>query len=236
MPKPQTFRTLGLIALTLGVMATLGRLLVQPQQSQMAPVRPLPERLQLSGWQSTQAKPLSFNNLSRHYDVVLDAQEYPFHQRTKILTVQLRYVFNTDASVGTFQQKWLIGRSPSDYPSGQTSDRTHISTGQFPELGHYILSSVSKETILDTCINPQGKSTVTREQFLDNRLQYDLSPTHLLRWAIGQNSLLDKRCIWMRLKLRSTANSLHSNLSEQVHQLWTELNPKLTSILKQAPP
>lgn len=234
MPKPNAFRTLGLMALTLGVMATLGKLLVQPQQSQKDFIRPLPQTLQLAGWQPIKGNPLSYNNLSRHYDIVLDAQEYHFYQRSAILsvrlTVQLRYVFNTDASLGTFQQKWLVGRSPSD----RTSHQTPISTGQFPELGYYTLSSAPQETILDTCINPQGKSTVTREQFLDNRLQYDLNPTHLLRWAIGQNTLLDKRCIWMRLKLRSTPNSLYSDLPEPFHQPWTELNPQLISILQQA--
>ncbi|MCG9893276.1 MAG: hypothetical protein MH252_19665 [Thermosynechococcaceae cyanobacterium MS004] len=231
MLKAKPLRTVGLMVLTVGVLSSLGKLLVQPQSLQNQSSRQLPQTLQLSGWTGTQRSPLPRSEVSTRYDIVLDAQEYRFRQRSTALTVQLRYVFNTDGSLDTLQEKWVTGRSPVR-PTTQTSE-------QITALGYHALSTAPKETVpekiqettLDTCLNPHGKTTITRRQFLETRLRHDLNPIHLMQWSIGQTPLLNKQCIWMRLILHSTPHRSSSALSEQLYQTLKELYPQLMTTL-----
>ncbi len=63
-------------------------------------------------------------------------------------------------------------------------------------VGYYGVLSHEGQAYLSACINPSGGSTVTEQQFTQNRYQYDLNVGRLLPWIAGQESLLDRRCIW----------------------------------------
>jgi cyanosortase A-associated protein len=56
---------------------------------------------------------------------------------------------------------------------------------QLGTSGFYTLLAAEGKAYLSTCVNAQGPTTVTREQFLANRTAYDLKPNRLLPILIG---------------------------------------------------
>jgi cyanosortase A-associated protein len=70
-----------------------------------------------------------------------------------------------------------------------------------PGIGHYgVLTHKDAKTqtsraYLSACINPQGESTATEQQFTHN-LSKGWQPSQVGSWILGQKSLIDRRCLW----------------------------------------
>lgn len=217
---------IGLLMLSCGAIAAIAYLCLQPGPDRLTSRR-LPQSLQLPGWQPMGRTPLPYPTASERYDVILEAQTYQFEKPSAALSVQVRYIFNTDSSLSAYQQKWNPVRSPHRLLWEYTQQKAGV--------GYYSLSATTQSTVLETCINPQGQTTVTRGQFLHNRLRYDLNPLRTLGWAMGSNQLLDKRCLWIRLIRQTPSNSPQDALPQQLSQLIETLTPQLTPVLQQSP-
>ncbi|NJP09052.1 MAG: cyanoexosortase A system-associated protein [Leptolyngbyaceae cyanobacterium RU_5_1] len=65
-----------------------------------------------------------------------------------------------------------------------------------PGVGHYGTVSGNGRAYLTACINPRGESTVTEQQFTQNRYTHDLRVDRIVPWILGRESLIDRRCLW----------------------------------------
>ncbi|WP_310483631.1 cyanoexosortase A system-associated protein [Chamaesiphon sp. VAR_48_metabat_403] len=65
-----------------------------------------------------------------------------------------------------------------------------------PGLGFYSLFVDKKTAYFGTCINPQGITTVTGDQFHANSNPKGVPFQRLVPWVLGQQTLRDSRCLW----------------------------------------
>lgn len=102
-----------------------------------------------------------------------------------------------------------------------------------PGVGFYGLGVHQRRAYLSSCINPRGSSTFTAEQFNQNRYFYDLRPQYLLSWLVGQNSLFDRRCLWVNLSVPlkdphpESAYQILENAWFSWYQWWQSRFPEL---------
>ncbi len=87
------------------------------------------------------------------------------------------------------------------------------------DSGIYALFEAHGKAYLSTCVNAQGPTTVTREQFLANRTTYDLKPDRLLPILIGQANIRDSRCLWINLSMPVQAGGVRGHLPETSRRL-----------------
>ncbi len=66
-------------------------------------------------------------------------------------------------------------------------------------LGSYSLFRHQQKAYFSTCINPQGQTTVSGDEFHSNSNPKPLdlhTVNRLLPWLLGQQTLRDSRCVW----------------------------------------
>jgi len=109
-----------------------------------------------------------------------------------------------------------------------------------PEVGHYGLVTHNGNAYLSACIHARGDSTVTEAQFTQNHYASDLKVSRILPWLLGQESLIDTRCLWtlMSIPLKPGSGS-ETTISEETayktletawvpwHQWWQANFPPL---------
>jgi cyanosortase A-associated protein len=183
---PQLWR-LGVLAMLLGGgVLVLGRAIATPKaatsSSESAVTRTaagFPQSIPGQSGSFTQTGPVK----SEKGELV--GQTYQLQAGSAAITVEVREE-SGDGNVSRF----LFVHTPI---------RTANSTLQlrFREgVGHYGVLTHAGKAYLSACVNPRGGSTVTEQQFTQNRYQYDLTVGRLLPWFAGQGALLDRRCIW----------------------------------------
>ena len=88
-------------------------------------------------------------------------------------------------------------------------------------IGFYSIFHDKNHAYLSTCLNSQGKTTVTDQQFSANLNQVKITPTLLGKWLLGKASIRDRRCIWLHLSIpiESDINSSYSILES----IWIDL-------------
>ncbi|MEM9006273.1 MAG: cyanoexosortase A system-associated protein [Cyanobacteria bacterium P01_F01_bin.86] len=145
------------------------------------------EALTLENWtpQNNQipASPASENSS------LVAAKQYRYHQDRYNLDLDIRYLINTSANLPKLLQR-QIGITPSLITQ-------HHEKG----VGFYGLFTTEEKTYLSACINSRGASSLTKEQFAQNRLLHDLHPSWSIPWLLGQNPLTDRRCLWTTLSI-----------------------------------
>jgi cyanosortase A-associated protein len=126
---------------------------------------------------------------------VASGWRYRYQYAGKPLNIELRYVLDVENSQQDLPQmfKMMTQIPPKLVESSTIRYR--------PEVGFYSLFTDQKTDYLSACINPRGGSTVTGKQFQQNRLLHDLRINRLLPWILGQNRLIDHRCLWTMLSL-----------------------------------
>lgn len=195
----------------LGIFLTLGKLVLNPEAGQRPfAVFSFPQTLSISGWQFVQGRPLSDRRSDvARYNRVLAGQQYHYQQaqNKRQLTIEMRYVVNTEGDILQLaKQQKSIGPNLSVTQSKTT-------------LGIYSWFTVDHQIHLTSCINPRGDSTVTSEQFFRNRYSYDIHPAYLLSWILGQNDLLDKRCLWIDLSMSANAQT-NKHAAAELEKIW----------------
>jgi hypothetical protein len=73
---------------------------------------------------------------------------------------------------------------------------------------------------LSACINPQGPSTVTTDQYLRTKLVTGKNLNWFLAWLGGKENLLDQRCLWSHLSLSRGSLLENQNSPKILQDAW----------------
>jgi cyanosortase A-associated protein len=194
-------RCLLLQGISLSLLFTLGKIVLDPVSGK----RPFadfkfPEVIPLAGWKLVNSQPSADRaSTIAQYNRISTGRQYEYRQNRSVLRVEIRYVLNTDGDVMK-----LLKEQPQEYHLMQQISNLQQS---YTTSGFYSSFTISdttanptvKQLHLTSCINPRGSSTITSEQFFHNRYIYDLQPKRLFIWALGQENLIDQRCLWLHL-------------------------------------
>jgi cyanosortase A-associated protein len=196
MPK-LTWRSirLSLLAVTfLGTVLVTAKLAAAPKQDKGQAAaqtpNPLPATVAIQDWQflnSTPTKPEKEAPFGR---------QYRYQQGDRTLDVALQYM-NSDGNIS----RYLFVYTPVRTANASMQIRHQ------PGVGYYGVLSHQGNAYLSACVNPRGESTVTEQQFTQNRYTYDLQASRLLPWLLGKESLIDRRCLWTFMSTPVEANS-----------------------------
>lgn len=72
-----------------------------------------------------------------------------------------------------------------------------ISETKSTQFGPYSRFAVNGQAYLSSCLNPEGPSSLTRQQFNLNRLRYDFLSIKFGEWLLSRAEIPDRRCVWV---------------------------------------
>ncbi|EKQ71126.1 hypothetical protein OsccyDRAFT_1452 [Leptolyngbyaceae cyanobacterium JSC-12] len=200
-----------------GTLLTLAKLTTSPKpDTAKQEANTLSATVPLPGWQLVNTEPITTNTEAR------TGRRYRFQQGNTTLNAE-QYYMVSDGNVS----RYLFVHSP--VKTANASMKVKFK----PEVGHYSLITHDGNAYLSACINPRGSSTVTESQFTQNRYASDLQLSRIAPWLLGQESLIDYRCLWtlmsISLKQGSKSDALvaeekaYKNLEDawfSWHQWW----------------
>jgi cyanosortase A-associated protein len=195
---------ISLFAITLGgALLTLGKLLTLPKidQNSVQVVNTLPPSVPLPGWQLLSNAELKANKDSRF------GRSYRYQQGNNVLNADVHYM-TSDGNVS----RYLFVYSPV------RTANANLKVKYQPETGFYGVLSHQGKAYLTACVNPRGPSTVTEQQFTQNRYAHDLKVDRILPWAMGQESLIDRRCLWTLLSTPVATDVTAGNSEEAAYK------------------
>ncbi len=211
---------LGLLAVTfVGTALVWGRVVATPKADSKAvtPVaaNPLPSSVPLVGWQLIASQPIDLTQTAKPGTAEEKADEFKFGRRYQYqqgkLTLQADQVYTqSDGNIS----RYLFVHSPIRTANANMKVKFQ------PGVGHYGLVTHDGKAYLSACVNPRGNSTVTESQFTQNRYANDLQVTRIVPWLLGQESLIDYRCLWtlMSVPLKSNATADSSLTADQAYK------------------
>lgn len=187
MKNKSELRLLCLTVALVSVNLTWVSLLLIPSLGKPAPFYFPSEAAPLDGWQLTVSEPLTDLKPKDAQD--LTGHSYQYTSESSTVTIQMRY-FQQTSSYVTFllKQYHALELNPQER---KQSFKNH------PDIGFYVGFTDPENAYLSTCINARGGTTISREQFAQNRQQHDLKLDRLLLWLIGEADLRDWRCLWV---------------------------------------
>jgi cyanosortase A-associated protein len=156
---------------------------------------PLPERVTHPAWQFTKSSELpqkANENLGRT-NAMAAGKRYQLIQNKMPLIVEVRPVLNTDGNIQRLVERYSVHAT--------SLENSSIIIREKEGIGSYGLSLNQGQAYLDTCLNPRGKGTFTREQFIANQTNYSMQPSRLIALLWSQERLNDHRCLWVHLAL-----------------------------------
>ncbi|MCU0537970.1 MAG: cyanoexosortase A system-associated protein [Hydrococcus sp. Prado102] len=184
-----------LVAVTLsGAIAILLKAILLPdtdkelQQSSFD----FPATIKLSQWQPLAAKPLQATDIAQSI-----GKKYQYRQNGDRLEIQARYEHYTDGNIS----RLLVVYTPIKPATVQPIVKYQEG------IGFYSLFEYEGKAYLSACINYAGESTVTEQQFVQNKYAYGWSPQRTLFWILGQNDLFDGRCLWTLMSVPLSSDS-----------------------------
>lgn len=187
--KSQEVRIYLLAFICLGVLVTLGKLIIDPEAgNRKVSEFTFPSDVPLVGAKMLESKPLIDTVIQqpRQYDSVISGRRYRYTKNGITFNIEMRYVVGTLGNVEGF-----ITKNPNR--------KVFQSIRKEQGIGFYGLFVSQDKAYLTSCINSHGGSTVTTEQFLQNQRSYDFNLSRLKPWLFGQQSLTGRRCLWAYL-------------------------------------
>ncbi len=148
---------------------------------------------------------------SRKYDTVISGRRYRYRYNSIPLDVEMRYVVGTSGNV----EGLIKNNTTINLPSGKVFQTVRQQLG----IGYYGLFTYQNKAYLSSCINSQGDSTVTTEQFLHNGYIYNIRFNRLLLWLLGEQSLLERRCLWAHLSI-NVNNADYQSAYHLLEKAW----------------
>jgi cyanosortase A-associated protein len=184
-----------LIALTLsGVVGGIVKTIGSPANDKLRLTSlDFPASISLSQWQLTNAKSLTAIKEGQSDS----GQQYEYRQNRDRLEIQARYEQYTDGNVS----RLLVVYTPIQPATVQLLIKHREG------IGFYSLFEYEGKAYLSACLNSSGQSTVTEQQFVQNKYAYGWSPQRTLFWILGHNDLFDARCLWTLLSTSVTSDS-----------------------------
>ncbi len=194
--KRQIFLAVSLFGLLLAVL----KLGLDPKAANRQPANfSFPQSVQIPNWQLTGGTEIAPEN-PKLEEFSLDIYEYQFtkdlnskDQNPKSLNIGMYYTPGTRGeSTIFFAKQFKINSAITPIPQTYKGNN---------ETGYYSLISHQGRSHLVSCINPRGTSTVTSQQFLANRNQYDFQFDRLISTFLGQEAIRDNRCLWVDISM-----------------------------------
>ncbi|WP_421656929.1 cyanoexosortase A system-associated protein [Leptothermofonsia sp. ETS-13] len=180
-----------LVGVCIGTAWVLGRAIAAPKaEKAQEQTYPLPEKVPLNGWELQASSPLD------KIEELPPGREYQYRQRANSLTVQTRIMLS-DGNIS----RLLFVYTPIKSANANLQIKHH------PGVGYYGVLVHKGRAYLSACVNSRGESTVNEPQFMQNRYKYDLQITRVLPWILGQEPLLDQRCLWTLMFTPLPANA-----------------------------
>lgn len=180
-----------LLVLTFGsALFVLGKAIVTPKATIMPPASHLPATVPLAPWQAISSATLE------SIPEAIAGQQYEYRRGQQVLTVQMRYMLE-DGDVNRF----LFAYTPI------RQDNKRLVLRYQPTIGFYGVLPYQERAYLSACISPRGESTVTAQQFVQNLRAHNLTASRILPWLTGQQSLLDRRCLWTLISVPLAAKA-----------------------------
>jgi len=168
---------LGLLAVGMGTtLLVLIRAIAVPKPA--VTVYQFPPAVALAGWDSISVQPLPGEK------ELPPGQQYQYRQADRVVTVAVR-VMPGDGNISRFLRVY------TPIQGGNTGLQPRYQAG----VGHYGILADKGTAYLTACINPSGETSVTPQQFMQNRYA-GVTTARLLPWLLGQQSLTDQRCLW----------------------------------------
>ncbi len=211
----QQFRTAFLAATFIGLVSILGKSIYDPTIGKPTDYN-FPAVVPLAGWQPQLASTAPTNKSVEDKQLFSKTKYYRYTKgKNERLDVNMHYV------VGTSGNSQLFIKNYTSIPVDST--QLGLVTRYQNKTGFYQLFTYKNQAHLVTCINPQGESTVTSEQFFHNRNLYDLQPKNVLQWLAAQSDLRDRRCLWSHLTVSSDRVSTE-DAYRQLETTWLALS------------
>jgi cyanosortase A-associated protein len=223
--------TFGLIILTLGIIA------ISPNIGSRSPQKPeFESEIDLSGWELTNSDSFVLPNQQDEildptirnrqlYGFLAGGHEYDYQKDDYELNIRTLYVLGSIGGIHLF----ILDENDQPLPR----QKGFIEIREKEGIGYYGLFKTEEKAHLIACINSTGKTTVTSKQFFLNRKEHNLKLTRMFSWLLGQESLVDRRCLWNHLSLPlndNTPESLYPILEEawfSWYQQWENQFPEL---------
>jgi cyanosortase A-associated protein len=179
----KTVRTWLLTVLFTGVLFVLVKLILFPPSSQSA-VTPFvfSTTVVLPQWQFLDSVPLKITD----DPTFLASRRYRYQQNRISLNIDMHYINPSSGDVKDFLKKHIFSQEAT----------ASFLLRQKSGVGSHALFTYQEKAFLSSCINPRGGSTVTFDQFRENRNTYDMQPDRILLWLLGLKELRDFRCMW----------------------------------------
>lgn len=154
-----------------------------------------PEKIPLPQWQQATSS-LILQPTPKNLEITAQ-KSYRYTQNHLPVDIEMRYVKSGDVPlfIKTFN-----------------SISSSAIVRQHKEIGFYGLGIDQQKAYLSACINPQGNSTFTSEQF--NQNLYNLNSKNILSWLQGGRNLKDQRCLWTHLTV-----NLENSSPETAYQI-----------------
>lgn len=200
-------------------MLVAGKSVLFPPDQQKANTFVFPEEVPLAEWQTSVATPVQ--SLTQQNPDLLAQKHYRYVKNGLSLDIEMRYLQN------------FYYADISEYIKRNLGIKSSNIVRQRKEVGYYGLGIDKQKAYLSTCINPRGGSTFTHTQFRDNRFSQDISLNRIIPILIGQEPLLDKRCLWVHLSIplqNSSPEEAYQVLEKawfSWYQWWQPRFPKL---------
>ncbi|OKH22812.1 hypothetical protein NIES593_11875 [Hydrococcus rivularis NIES-593] len=212
------------IALTLGgVVGVLAKAILFPhaENERQLGTFDFPATVPIPQWQLVSAKLLTATKPSQS-DF---GKRYQYSQNQKRVEIEARYEHYTDGNIG----RLLVVYTPIE-------PATVVPTVKYREdIGYYSLFEYKEKAYLSACLNPVGQSTVTEQQFVQNKYSYGWSPQRTIGWILGRDDLLDGRCLWTLLStpVASDSGSTSQQAYQNLETVWFSWHRWWKSKLKQ---
>jgi cyanosortase A-associated protein len=179
--------------------------------SQTKPHYQFPHAVPLSGWEHYATGSVNTELVRPPAHITgqfLAGKRYVYGQKDLRLDIEMRYLKETDGDLKSFIH--------SQFQTISSSLRYH------PQLGSYVVYHRYDRAFLTACLNSQGGSTVTSDQFRLNRILYDSRPVRILTWLKGTTNLQDRRCLWAHLSIPFSPTRSPKVTYLSLESVWVE--------------
>lgn len=179
-----------LLGLTLlGVLGVLAKVILLPseEKKQSNSDYVFPQTVPLPGWElkETDKLPLLSKKQARLRPGLDPGQRYKYVKDQNTLNVETRYA-QYYGNVNSFLVMY------KQIPPATVNPKIKYTK----DTGHYGIFTHEDKAFLSACVNPKGNSTVTEQQFTNNRYLNGWGVQRTFLWIIGQQDLFDGRCLW----------------------------------------
>ncbi len=166
----------------------------------------LPQTVPLRGWQPTQSSSLLPEGSALLKPISSRVYQYRNAQKWE-LEIQAYYLDANKADIQDFLQNYttLPARPQISYQLN---------------IGMIALIPAQHRLYLSACINPNGPSTVTADQYLRAKLISDKNLSWFKDWLWGRAPLLDQRCLWSHLSVPLRSPSDRQEAQVVLQEAW----------------